>query len=82
MASPKWAPNGPEAACVRRTAHFQSENDALYIKQHFQILAGQRLPCFSSGDDGFGHSFFGVLEAENFLFHGILADQFVCEHLA
>ena len=46
----------------------------LYLEQHLQVLARQGLPGLGAGNDGFGHALFGVLQAQNLLLHGVLAD--------
>ncbi len=53
----------------------------LNLKQHFEVFLGEGLPRVLTGDDGLGDAALHFLKLEDLLFHGILADQLVGEHL-
>ena len=52
----------------------------LNLKQHFEVFLGEDFHVLT-GDDGLGDAALHFLKLEDLLFHGILADQFVGEHL-
>ena len=52
------------------------------FEEHFQVFAGERLPCVLAGNDGLGHATLGLLQLENFFLHSILTYKLVGKDLS
>lgn len=61
----------------KKPAPCRRHHPTLHIKQHFQIFPRQRLPRLRARNNRIRHAFLGGLQAQNLLFHSILADQFI-----